>query len=143
MMATVSCELIRYNMAVANALRDLIGARAEFGGGATLGTDLAGAIGALQNEEGYGYPLWVTFPYAGKARFRRAANGVMPAGYRFHSAALDDDDIEVGFGVKTLQLTWTCIYSFNAAFRNPTGQGRFDLFTPLTLQQMQALPAFL
>lgn len=142
MMATVSCELIRYNMNVLQSIRDLTGARAEFGGGATLGSDLPGSIGALQNEEDFGYRLWVTFPHAGKVRFRRAANGILPAGYLFHSAALDDDDVEVGFGPKTIQVTWTCIYRFNPAFRSAVGQGQFNLFTALTLQQMQALPAF-
>lgn len=139
-MATVSCELIRYNHDTISALQDLIGARAEFGGGATLGTDLPGAIGALGNEEEWHYPLVVTFPYAAKARFRRRANGVQPAGYRFHSVSLDDDDLEIGFGAKTISVTWTCIYGpMDTAQRTPTGQGRFDLYRLLALQEMQAL----
>lgn len=98
------------------------------------GFDQAGARGTLMLQEGAAYPLWLLFPFAAKASMRPGPpDGNLPAGYRFLSAMLIDDEFEPGMGPKKLTLSWHCLGDY---FPGNTG-GVFIVYD----NNMTGLPA--
>lgn len=122
-MAMVSVSLTRWNESVLTLIRDV--AR-EPGAASFEGTDLPGDIGSLLLEEGKAYRLWLEFPNNLKAAYQRAANGILPPGYQFFAAHLDDsDDEENGYGPRKINLTWICLRALDINERNILGRGSY------------------
>lgn len=74
-----------------------------FGVSAPRGIDLEGDVGTLMAAEGATFPLWVVFPYAGKARFAR---NYMPPGYRFFATSMENDKLPVGNKARKVRAVW-------------------------------------
>lgn len=127
--ALVSLDLIRFNYGIflAIAARAAQLANAASNG---PGYDPAGNQGALMNQEGLSYFLWLRFSYSAKPAMGGTGIGQgMPAGYRFFAAYLQGpEDYTVGTVPLKIRVTWYCSRLFVASLRTPYGYGGFSLY---------------
>jgi hypothetical protein len=88
-----------------------------------------GEMGTLMVGEGVAYPLWLRFPYTGKAAFQQAVSGSMPAGYRFVASFLMNDDMpQLGTAARKIHLVWHCVRVFDPTVITSVGLGSLKLF---------------
>ncbi len=113
---SVLSEMNRFNEGVYQLMATRPNPRAI---GVPLGTTLLTDIGAIMNQEGLGFPLWVSFPNNAKAAYSD-----MPAGYHFFSAWLEGPD-HTRPGTRDLnrRCLWYCSRVFDI-----TPPATFDLY---------------
>jgi hypothetical protein len=96
---------------------------------ATDGFDAPGQIGTLALVEGSAYELFLRFPFSAKGPFMNAANGALPAGYRFRAAVADPESFQGGSANPyKFHLSWTCYRLFDPTATNAFGFGSFTLY---------------
>lgn len=102
--AFVTADISRWNEPVYAFLAQRVN-RAPLGGG--RGINFAGDVGTSMVYEGYCYPLWIQFPFAGKLGY--ALRG-MPPGYRFFNAMLAGPERldPLGTQPSKRRLIWRC-----------------------------------
>lgn len=102
--AWVYAEINRYNEPVLKAVQDRC---FQIGGPALRGFDREEDVGTLARTEGVAYPLWLSFPYAGKLSYGRAG---MPPNYVFPQVvAFGPEEMSLGHRPRKNRLVWRAL----------------------------------
>lgn len=118
--ALVSFHLNRWNPSIYHATSHPVD------GNSTRGESRFGDVGTLMVYEGAARFLWIRFPHRAKPAYSEQV-----AGYRFHAAFLQTDDLtDLGSKPRKISLVFHCLRKgdFSDADQTALGSGRFTLF---------------
>lgn len=122
--AFVTADVTRWNEPVYT----LLSARPRTStAGAVQGQNVPGDIGTLLISENFAFPLWIQFPYVGKAAM---AAGNLPPGYRFIAAWLEgpDDLDNLGTMARKTRLVFHCGRAYALSTNAAGGGMTFTLY---------------